>query len=264
MTTVKLLDYKTNLCYNISDYNLGSFYMKNCSKCHALKSFDNFYLHKNIYSSWCKECTRNQVNQYRKNNTEKVKQRKKDYYENNKERILQKNQEYRDNNPRDYSEEYKRYLERVGIEQYRKECRERSKKYRENNREKINKKARDFRNANIEKAIKKNRLYREIKGEKLLERRRELYYEDYERHLNYKRTRDAIKKLHTPSWANLEKINSIYKECYEMNKKEGRKKYAVDHIIPLRANNVSGLHYENNLRIICYKENSRKQNKLEE
>jgi len=264
MATVKILDYKGNSSYNTCDYNLRSFYMKNCSKCQVLKSFDNFYIQNNNYSSWCKECTREKTNEYRKNNLEKVKQRKKNYYENNKEKILQKNQEYKDNNPRDYSLEYRRYLDRVGIEQYREEFKERAIKYRENNREKINQKAREFRDANKDKAIKKNILYRQEKGDELLKRRREIYHRDHERHLNYKRTRDAIKKLHTPSWANLEKINSIYKECYELNKKEGRKKYAVDHIVPLKAKNVSGLHYENNLRIICYKENSRKQNKLEE
>lgn len=60
-------------------------------------------------------------------------------------------------------------------------------------------------------------------------------------------------KLRTPKWANIDKIKLIYK-----NKPKG---YSVDHILPLRGKNVSGLHIETNLRYMVTIENIKKNNK---
>ena len=67
-----------------------------------------------------------------------------------------------------------------------------------------------------------------------------------------KRQADKIKA--TPSWANLEKIKEIYKNCPEG--------YHVDHIYPLRSEYVCGLHVENNLQYLTAKENMEKSNKI--
>lgn len=67
----------------------------------------------------------------------------------------------------------------------------------------------------------------------------------------------------TPKWADLEAIEKIYEECRAKNKKAKRKLFQVDHIIPLRGRNVSGLHVENNLQIITKKANRTKSNKFE-
>jgi hypothetical protein len=60
-------------------------------------------------------------------------------------------------------------------------------------------------------------------------------------------------KQANPNWADSEKIKQIYKEAQE-------KGLEVDHIIPLRGKNVSGLHVENNLQLITKQENCRKTN----
>lgn len=54
-------------------------------------------------------------------------------------------------------------------------------------------------------------------------------------------------------------IKAIYAEAAERNRRGER--VHVDHIIPLKGRQVSGLHIETNLRIIPAQENVRKSNK---
>lgn len=62
----------------------------------------------------------------------------------------------------------------------------------------------------------------------------------------------ANTKQRTPSWANLPNIVQFYKKCPEG--------YHVDHIVPLRGKNVSGLHVLENLQYLPAIENMRKNN----
>jgi len=64
-----------------------------------------------------------------------------------------------------------------------------------------------------------------------------------------------VHELQTPNWANIEKINEIYRR-----RPEG---HHVDHIIPLNGATVSGLHVENNLQYLTAEENLSKSNKYE-
>ena len=66
-------------------------------------------------------------------------------------------------------------------------------------------------------------------------------------------SRKRGRKLRTPPWANLFKIEEIYR-----NRPEG---YHVDHIIPLHGELVSGLHVESNLQYLSEAENLAKSNK---
>lgn len=65
----------------------------------------------------------------------------------------------------------------------------------------------------------------------------------------------------TPKWADRNKIKEIYKKCIAKSKDSGIK-YEVDHIVPLKGVNVSGLHVHWNLQIIKATENRSKSNKV--
>lgn len=63
----------------------------------------------------------------------------------------------------------------------------------------------------------------------------------------------------TPKWADLNAIKRIYARCAKLNA-NGHSVFHVDHIVPMNGENVSGLHVENNLRIIPARENMQKGN----
>jgi len=76
--------------------------------------------------------------------------------------------------------------------------------------------------------------------------------------------RRLAEKKATPDWLSKEQkkeMRDIYNEAKELSwlSEDG---LAVDHIIPIKGKNVSGLHVPWNLRIIPYKENASKGNKL--
>lgn len=80
---------------------------------------------------------------------------------------------------------------------------------------------------------------------------------------------NAIRRLEkinrTPSWLSeddLNEIKNMYAIAQRKSQIEGRT-YHVDHIIPLKGKNVSGLHVPSNLQIITASENVRKNNIFE-
>ena len=69
--------------------------------------------------------------------------------------------------------------------------------------------------------------------------------------------RRAAKINRTPKWLSkdqLQEIELIYRNCPEG--------YTVDHIVPLRGKNISGLHVPWNLQYLTKSENSKKSNKF--
>jgi ElaB/YqjD/DUF883 family membrane-anchored ribosome-binding protein len=75
--------------------------------------------------------------------------------------------------------------------------------------------------------------------------------------------RRAISKRACPPWADLQKINDLYKLAQFMRDITGED-YHVDHIVPLRNPNVCGLHVHYNLRVIVAEENLAKYNHFDE
>ncbi|RKX64851.1 MAG: hypothetical protein DRP42_05745 [Tenericutes bacterium] len=131
--------------------------------------------------------------------------------------------------------------------------------------------------------LKKNRIYRESHKERkkeldsrpeAKEKRREYYSgrfecqafkkSEHERNKRWKSNnkwwvnamsskKRADKNNRTPSWSNLDAIKEFYRSC--------PKGHQVDHVVPLKGENVSGLHVEYNLQYLTAEENNRKNNR---
>jgi hypothetical protein len=68
----------------------------------------------------------------------------------------------------------------------------------------------------------------------------------------------------TPKWLSVKQkseIRQLYQIAITMSQTTGEQ-YVVDHIVPLRSNEVCGLHVPWNLRVITREENAKKSNKL--
>ena len=66
----------------------------------------------------------------------------------------------------------------------------------------------------------------------------------------------------TPSWADTEAIETIYRQAQRMTKETGVP-HDVDHVIPLQGKLVSGLHVVENLAVIPRFANRSKSNKFD-
>lgn len=74
--------------------------------------------------------------------------------------------------------------------------------------------------------------------------------------------RRVAKLQRTPPWANQDAIRAIYAEAVRLTRETGIEHH-VDHTIPLQGELVSGLHVENNLQVLPWRENILKRNRFE-
>ena len=74
--------------------------------------------------------------------------------------------------------------------------------------------------------------------------------------------RQRVSKKSLPLWADLAEIGKIYAQAREQTRSTGVL-HVVDHIIPLNGRGVSGLHVQNNLRVVPWYVNAKKGNRLE-
>lgn len=108
-----------------------------------------------------------------------------------------------------------------------------------------------------EKAAHYYTLNREI----ILEKGKERYRKDPQKHLIKWNQQRATKLKATPSWANKVYIAMFYKLAKEETLRTGRL-VEVDHIIPLKSNLVCGLHVEHNLQLLFKEDNRKKGNRF--
>ena len=139
------------------------FVIKICSKCGKLLVAYNGNFHKKKNGKYglranCKRCQK----QWRENNEESIKEKKKEYYKNNKENELERCNQWRKNNPNKIKEYSKKYYEnnKDKIKEYKKDnnerVREQQKKWRENNPQYHKEYQKEYRKNNPEKEFNKS------------------------------------------------------------------------------------------------------------
>lgn len=172
------------------------------------------------------------------------------------------------------SEFYKNKASKDGVTNKCKSCsKEYSKAYKENNKASVEQYSLQYRKGYYKKNRQNKLLWQKEYRQKNLDARQEydrthskIYYENNKASALEKSSRRRAKKiLATPCWADEEhkkRLLSIYKTCRNVSRRTG-KTHHVDHIVPLKGENVCGLHVWWNLRIVPAKMNLSKGNKLE-
>ena len=103
--------------------------------------------------------------------------------------------------------------------------------------------------------------YRERNREKLSKLTREWQKQNPSKYMLIKTERIAKMKKAFCRWADREKIAEIYAQAKKLTLETGILHH-VDHIIPMKGKNVTGLHHEDNLQILTASQNLRKYNNV--
>ena len=125
----------------------------------------------------------------------------------------------------------------------RKDNRERSEYYKE------------YYQRNRLKKLEYTKNQRKLLGPIVLAENQKNYYLKNHHMMAYKKAlRRSRKKLATPVWSDLDKINKVYANCSD--------DMTVDHIIPITSPIVCGLHVSWNMQYLTRSANSKKGNSL--
>jgi hypothetical protein len=234
--------------------------MKTCSKCKKTKSIDSFSKdnsRKDKLNPWCKECTRES-----NKNADAVKSRARGaaWYQANKVRHAAKTKRWFAANPGKsaaYSAKW-----RAANPGRQSEC---DKDWYARNRAKRLAEDKARREADLAKYLRKERAqYEKTKVARLA--RHKIWAQNNPHKINqYASERRSARIDRTPPWLTPEHNEAIldyFKEAARLRELTGRVHH-VDHIVPLRGKNVSGLHVPWNMQVLEGTENLRKNNRHE-
>jgi hypothetical protein len=220
---------------------------KRCKRCGIFKSSSEFNRHpqtKDGLFGHCKDCERLRARQWRQNNPDKVREKKRGYYGRNKEKVLARNRQYRSGH-----KEAIRKKERQRQTANRAQIREYHKHWRKRNRESVNEGQRRYWAANRKRLNEKNRLryhrnrkselgrskkYAALHPEKARSRRKRWLLANPEKRREnakrrYRRNADAIRRRNR-EWARrnrttLRKIKATYRQRNRENIRSNRREW---------------------------------------
>jgi hypothetical protein len=232
---------------------------KICSKCGEEKPIGDFSKDshkKSGFRSHCKGCCKKSFGAYYSKDREGQQQRSLEYYWKNRDKALEKNANWRSRNPD---------KAKLATRRWKQENKESQKvwqsKYQKSNRDKIRNRVRITRARSPEKYKEKSKKWARENPEIAKEKGIAWRKSNHHRLLSICAKRRAYKKRATVSWADMEKVRSLYKLSQDLSKETGITHH-VDHIVPINSEYVCGLHWEGNLQVIPYNENITKSNKV--
>ena len=204
--------------------------MKTCNKCRVEKPLDQFNKQSNAkdgrrYS--CRACDA----AYHVANREKILVRQKAYGEANRDKVSA-----------------------------------RGKAWREANRGKERARGKAYAKANPDKRAAIQKAYRDANPDKRAASHKAYYKANPDKFAAATRRRQAAKLQRTPPWLTRDhnhQMIQMYAERDRLTKETGVEHH-VDHIVPLRGKNISGLHVPWNLQVITAHENQTKNNRWSE
>lgn len=167
---------------------------------------------------------------------------------------------------------------RKTVREYTKKRMDKIREYRKKNKDRINEYQKKYYSIkkNLERKIERHKKWYEKNKKKKLKQNKEWSTNNKERHkelrLNwYKKNkhkclasyhkRKRALNVQVPKWYDHKKVLAIFKKASDMRAKG--KNVSVDHVIPLQAENVSGLHVHTNLKIISLSKNCGKKNRFD-
>lgn len=192
---------------------------------------------------------------------------RREYYLRNRERFLETRRKYKLEHP-----DRVKSANKAWHKKNRSERLERFKLYHQDNRSKRLAYMSDWNRANKEYVkqyrdekndeirLKKSAWYKNNRAKEI--RRMADWARKHSRHrADYVKMRKQMARRAVPMWADHTQIAKIYASAARLSDETGIPHH-VDHILPLRGRTVSGLHVQNNLRVIPAIENLTKKNRL--
>lgn len=189
--------------------------------------------------SRCKDCSRESVKKsYRKHRDKKI-EKCREWRQKNLEKRKEYSSEYRKRNQENIKETMAQWRAKNSdhVKQYQKD------QYLKN------------RERNIEVSIK----YRNSHREECIKRHSEWKRKNKHKCSQYEAKRKAFKLKATPQWADSWVIDEIYAFAALKSELTGILHH-VDHVVPIKSKFVCGLHCEQNLQVITWYENLKKNN----
>ena len=231
--------------------------MRICPRCpkdkkNTRKDFGKNDANMDRLSTYCKICSKKKLDQWKKENPEKVQiSYEKSKIREKEKRLAQKKEKKRLKKNKKRTKEYKR-LEKIKREQFLFSNRIRSKEWRDNNKEKIAKNNKKYYQNNKELVSKQNSEYYQSNKETRLQQMSEYQKLNPGKMSAITAKYKASKLDATPEWLtsqNIEDMEQFYVDAKELQWLSEEPLH-VDHIIPLQGENVSGLHVPWNLQIL--------------